>query len=215
MMSKINTILFDIGDVLLPGRDPYQIWGDLIPEEKTRQAFLSSVSFKDWGQDWDQGTVSECLHHQEERYPNHANLIRTFAERWMKTPWKPFDDQTIALVRALKKKNYKLYIASNWPSDDFERARPFMPFLDLFDGLQISGQVHFIKPQPDFFRHMMQRFGFEAEEALFIDDIESNVEAARSLGLQGIVFQSAAQLRAQLVSSLCLPPSFFQESPSA
>jgi FMN phosphatase YigB (HAD superfamily) len=54
------------------------------------------------------------------------------------------------------------------------------------------------KPDPAIFRHMLDKFGHEATEAIFIDDNSDNIAQALALGITGIVFQNAAQLREEL-----------------
>ena len=62
----------------------------------------------------------------------------------------------------------------------------------------VSYELGVCKPDPEFFRRGLAKLGVEAEECLFIDDLEDNVEAARSLGITGIRFESAEQLEREL-----------------
>jgi epoxide hydrolase-like predicted phosphatase len=55
-----------------------------------------------------------------------------------------------------------------------------------FDQIVISGEVGMRKPEPRIFHHALGLVGLEAEECVFIDDIEANIEAARALGLVGV-----------------------------
>ena len=66
--------------------------------------------------------------------------------------------------------------------------------LDLFDAVFCSGDEGVVKPDPVAFEVILKRLSLEAEEAVFIDDTASHVEAARKLGLQGIVFTTAEAL---------------------
>ena len=54
------------------------------------------------------------------------------------------------------------------------------------------------KPSPLIFRDALKSLHAKAESSVFIDDIEAYVNAARSLGLRGIHYQSPAQLRSDL-----------------
>jgi 2-haloacid dehalogenase len=198
-ISKIRVVIFDIGDVLLPSRNPYLLWHHLIPNEKMCEQTLLKIGFQGWGNEWDRGLVSDCIVKMKMLYPQEAALIQTFADQWEKTLWKSADTETIAIVRQLKRAGYKLYLASNWPADDFERARPYMPFLDLFHGMQISGHVQLVKPDTAFFIRLMDKLAFKSEEAIFIDDKKTNVDAACALGMCGIVFKTADQLHSELI----------------
>lgn len=203
--AKIKVVLFDIGDVLLPGRNPYLVWQHLIPNKKVCEQTLLRIGFHEWGSEWDKGLVSDCIAKKKILYPKEATLIQSFSDQWEKTLWQSANAETISIVQQLKASGYKLYLASNWPADDFERARPYMSFLDLFDGMQISGHVQLVKPDMAFFRRMMDIFAFKAEEAIFIDDKEANVDAACMLGMHGILFKTANQLYSELIGLNILP----------
>ena len=67
-------------------------------------------------------------------------------------------------------------------------------FLQLFDDLIISGEHKLIKPDPAIFALTLKRIGRKADECLFIDDSTHNIETARTLGFQTILFQTPEQL---------------------
>jgi putative hydrolase of the HAD superfamily len=71
-------------------------------------------------------------------------------------------------------------------------------FWDAFSGIVISGEVKMMKPEPEVFQHLLATFQLRAAESVFIDDVAVNVEAARQVGIHAILFQDAAQCRAQL-----------------
>jgi FMN phosphatase YigB (HAD superfamily) len=66
------------------------------------------------------------------------------------------------------------------------------------------------KPDPAIYRLTLERLGTRPEETLFIDDKQANIDAARALGLIGILFTTVERLREQLIelgfgSTLPLP----------
>jgi putative hydrolase of the HAD superfamily len=74
-------------------------------------------------------------------------------------------------------------------------------FLQWFDGGIFSGDVKCIKPDPLIYQLLQNRYALEPANTLFIDDLKSNVNVARALGWQGIHFESAQQLQAELALS--------------
>jgi len=54
------------------------------------------------------------------------------------------------------------------------------------------------KPDEEIFRLFLQRIGRSAEDCVFIDDAQVNIDAANRLGFTGILFRNAAELRADL-----------------
>jgi putative hydrolase of the HAD superfamily len=64
------------------------------------------------------------------------------------------------------------------------------PWLPAVDHSTYSCDVRMTKPDPRIYRHCLEGLGVEAEEAVFLDDREENVEAARGLGIHAILFTS-------------------------
>jgi len=64
----------------------------------------------------------------------------------------------------------------------------------------VSGAERMIKPDPAIFHLLLNRYGVQAERAVFIDDAPRNVAAAAKLGMHALQFRDAATLRAELVA---------------
>ena len=73
-----------------------------------------------------------------------------------------------------------------------------LDFLPHMDGGVFSCYVQLIKPDPEIYRTLMDKYDLKAEECVFIDDREENVVAARELGMQAIRFENYAQARGEL-----------------
>ena len=66
------------------------------------------------------------------------------------------------------------------------------------DGMVVSGEELIIKPDPELYRILLDRYGLKGEECVFIDDNPVNAAGGESLGIRGIVFHNEEQLRAEL-----------------
>jgi 2-haloacid dehalogenase len=66
----------------------------------------------------------------------------------------------------------------------------------------VSGEEKMVKPDRDIFQVLLERYGLRPEECLFIDDNPDNIEGARRVGLNGIVFAGAEDLRQRIASIL-------------
>jgi epoxide hydrolase-like predicted phosphatase len=106
------------------------------------------------------------------------------------------DGDMLDLVRRLNGQ-YRLAVLSNAPPG-LAKWMAQWQILDLFDEVICSGDVGLFKPDPAIFRLMLDRLGVAPHEAIFVDDRPEHVEAARSLGILGIQFTSAAVLVAAL-----------------
>jgi HAD superfamily hydrolase (TIGR01509 family) len=70
--------------------------------------------------------------------------------------------------------------------------------LNFFDVIICSGDEGIAKPDLKAFELTLERLGLKPNEAVFIDDTKEHVEAARKLGLQGILFTTAEELEKEL-----------------
>jgi putative hydrolase of the HAD superfamily len=93
--------------------------------------------------------------------------------------------------------HYKLAVLSNSPPG-LERWLEDWDMLELFDVVFCSGEEGVVKPERSAFETTLERLGVKPQQAVFIDDTEEHVQAARHLGLQGILFTSAEALQHEL-----------------
>ncbi len=91
-----------------------------------------------------------------------------------------------------------LWAISNTNSIHFSYILQHFPILRHFSGYVVSHEIGALKPDPRIFRAALARAGVKAQEALFTDDQEENVEAARLLGIDAFRFQDPAHFAAEL-----------------
>ena len=80
-----------------------------------------------------------------------------------------------------------MYLLSNAPTYFAEYAVNY-DFLKEFSGIVFSAPLKMAKPDPAIYRYLFETFSLDPKECFFIDDLEKNINAARSLGMDGIVF---------------------------
>ncbi len=73
--------------------------------------------------------------------------------------------------------------------------------LDLFDVVVISAEVGLRKPDPAIYSTAAILAGADVADCLLIDDRDRNVDAAQALGMQTILFSSAAQTQRELLAA--------------
>jgi putative hydrolase of the HAD superfamily len=105
---------------------------------------------------------------------------------------------TVALLEKLYARGIPLYCLSNISSDIFKYLRERHSFWGVFRGIVISGDLKMIKPEPEIFHFLLQRYGLAAEETAFVDDNAPNIEAARALGIQAVWFKNARQCELEI-----------------
>lgn len=94
---------------------------------------------------------------------------------------------TGALIADLKAAGYKLYVLSNMSREFIDYLRQ-QPVYRHFDGEIVSCEEGMVKPQPEIFDLLLQRFDLDPAQTLFIDDRKENVEAAALKGINTVHF---------------------------
>lgn len=107
-------------------------------------------------------------------------------------------DYAISWIKELQEKGYHVYVISNFAHKAHMDCTEALDFLEELDGGILSYQVKLIKPDPEIYRLLCRKYDLKAEECVFIDDLQGNVEAARKEGMQGIVFENYQQAKAEL-----------------
>ncbi|HEY7620180.1 MAG TPA: HAD family phosphatase [Solirubrobacteraceae bacterium] len=105
------------------------------------------------------------------------------------------DDAMVAGVRALRERGVRTGMVSNsWGT----RRYPHELLAELFDGLVISGEEGFRKPDPRMYELGAQRIGAEPRDCVFVDDLAFNLDPARELGMAVVHHTSAQATLAEL-----------------
>jgi putative hydrolase of the HAD superfamily len=132
----------------------------------------------------------------------HARSGRSVTEfeQLLAALWKSLTvkSDTVALLRSLRSRGVPLYCLSNMPASVYGRLRQMHDFWDVFQGIVISGEVGMVKPSLEVFELVLARHNLTASQAIFFDDMPENVAAARSVGMDAIVFRDADQCRSAL-----------------
>ena len=96
----------------------------------------------------------------------------------------------VNVIRNLKRKNFKVALLSNANNSFFERKIyvDYPEFKTLFDEVVISSVVGMVKPDPDIYLYTLEKIHSAPHESLFIDDNQSNVDTALTLGMEGFLY---------------------------
>ena len=190
-------IIFDLGNVVLRW-EPEKILTDIFADVESRNKIMSEmVKHKDWA-DLDRGTLTYegAIKRGHERTGIAKAKIRELLDVIPKA--LTLKTETLDLIKELKKKNHKLYVLSNMFSEAADYLEKRYSFWDLFDGIVFSARIKLIKPSPEIYHYILNKFDLKPEECIFFDDLKDNVDAAIAEGINGIHFQSIEQARAEL-----------------
>jgi 2-haloacid dehalogenase len=194
----IKNIIFDFGNVFIEW-NPRNIFRKAYSDEKVEH-IMQNVYGEAWNNNLDRGlTFIENEKKLCAEYPQHSEYIRFFHAHWYESLGE-VNLESVALLAGLQKAGYKTYGLSNWSAETFPPTRKAHPFFNTFDGILLSSEVKICKPEPDIYKILMERYRLLPEECVFIDDRKENLDTARQLGMETILFQTAGQVRIDLVN---------------
>ncbi len=198
-MSKIDTIIFDLGGVLIDWNPEYVYLDVFNGDRQKMQWFFDTICTSDWNENQDAGySMAKATEERIALFPEHEELIKMFYGRWVDMLGDAITETVEILDKLIKSKNYKVVALTNWSHETFPIALDKFEFLHWFEGIIVSGEEKTRKPFADIYNLTLNRFNIKAKNAIFIDDNLRNIEASRDLGIHGIHFKSAELLQQEL-----------------
>ena len=94
---------------------------------------------------------------------------------------------TAELIADLKQAGYRLYVLSNMSREFIDFLREQEVYAN-FDGDVVSCEVGVVKPMPEIYDVLLERFSLEPSETIFIDDRRENIDAAEAKGISAFHF---------------------------
>lgn len=194
----ITTVIFDIGRVLARFE-----WKEYLESfgfsEETDTAIGNAVFLsRNWAEvDLGIHTDEEVLQLFIKDAPQYEQEITEVFEKYPSCiTLLPY---TMDWIRSLKSQGLKVYYLSNYGETTKKKSLSQLPFLEIMDGGLMSYEVKKIKPDPEFYLELFRRYEISPEQAIFFDDNQDNITAAKTLGLHGFVFESYEQAKAILL----------------
>jgi putative hydrolase of the HAD superfamily len=190
-------LIFDLGGVVVRW-DPAAIIASVFQDQELRAKVREGVfEHADW-LELDRGTLGreDAIRRAAQRIGMAEGEIRRLllAVPPSLVPIR----ETIELLYRLKAQGHPLYCLSNMHVASIEHLEREQKFFEVFTGKLISCRLNLCKPEPAIYEHALRLNGLKANETVFIDDVQVNVEAAAKLGIRTIQFRDAAQCEREL-----------------
>lgn len=184
----MRNIIFDMGNVLI-AYDPERFLDrEGIADAGDRRRLNAAVfGSPDWAR-LDRGELDEpeFADLALARLPARLHAVaRRLIFHW-EQPMEPVPGMA-DFVRECKDRGMGVYLLSN-ASRRQREYWPDIPGSALFDGAVVSAFERCVKPMPGIYRILLERYGLNAEECVFVDDVPANVAAAKDAGMEGILF---------------------------
>lgn len=198
-MKTIDTIIFDLGGVLIDWNPEYVYLDVFNGDREKMQWFFDNVCTHDWNENQDAGyPLAKATEERVALFPEHEELIRMYYGRWEEMLGDAIEGTVAILKKLIDHKNYKVVALTNWSHETFPIALQRFDFLHWFEGILVSGEEKTRKPFKDIYELTLNRFNIEANRAIFIDDNLRNIIAAKDMGINTILFKTPEQLEEEL-----------------
>lgn len=200
-MQNINTIIFDLGGVLIDW-NPRYVYRKIFKTEEEVDWFLQNICTHDWNEKHDEGyPIAKGTEELVAKHPEWEKEIRAYYDRWTEMLGGTIHE-TVEIFRNLKKNpDLKFYALTNWSGELFPVALQRYDFLHWFDGRVVSGDEKTKKPFPEIYQRLLSRYDVNPAKTVFIDDSLRNIRGAEMMGIKGIHFLSPQQLKSELEKS--------------
>lgn len=200
MAKNIRAVIFDYGNVLCPMPPPPAF------ENLARIAGIPPDSFIKslwrYRLDYDRGTLNGTAYWQQVAQENGKQFSDLQVNNLMEADfalWIHPSPVMVGWARKLRWGGLKTSILSNMPRDFSSYLRSTAEWLHDFEVKIFSGELGMVKPDAGIYQACIEGLAVHPEEALFIDDVAVNVEAAHELGINAVKFESIAQLAQDVV----------------
>ncbi len=144
---------------------------------------------------WDRldlGTISDAELKEAvcSRLPErlHQKAIQVY-DNWHKN--LPFTPQITDLIDEIKRRGGKLFLLSNISvgfSKNYGQSPQLAELFSKFDGLVFSAPLGIVKPQPEIFNYLLNKYSLSAEDTVFIDDSQKNILGAKNARINTFLF---------------------------
>lgn len=197
---SIQAIFFDFGGVIL--RTEYQSPRQQLAErfnmeyEDIDKAVFGSPS----AQRASVGEITEEAHWKEigRRFKLSDADLKAFEESFF--GGDVIDRDFIEYIDSLRPKYHVGLISNAWSGlrEYITREK----IIQVFDSVTISAEVGVAKPDAKIYQIALDHAKVQANEAVFVDDFQVNIEACESIGMKGVLFKSPQDVIKQLYQVL-------------
>jgi putative hydrolase of the HAD superfamily len=196
-------IIFDLGGVVVAW-EPEVIIAKVFTDAALRAMVMAEIiEHEDW-RALDRGVLprQEAIARAVQRTGLEAHVVDAFL--CQVPPALVVIPETVALLYRLKARGHKLFCLSNMHVASIEHLERVYTFWEVFDGIVISCRIHLLKPEPAIYAYLLEKYGLNGTETVFIDDMEVNVAAAAQFGIHPVKFDNPAQCARRLRELGCL-----------
>lgn len=182
---KITTVILDIGKVLVEFDWKTYIKNLGFSEEINYELGETIFNNPKWKErdrgdklesQYEEMFISMAPHLEKEIREIFKNIVNIVEVYPFATEW----------VQSIKQQGMKIYLLSNYSKTSFEHDKRKFEFMKYVDGGIISYEVNYVKPEKEIYKALIDKYGINPQEAVFLDDVKENIKMAQELGINTI-----------------------------
>lgn len=194
----VHNIVFDIGNVLVRW-EPLKVIQRVFPNVDAQALFQAMRPI--W-LDLNLGKLTE-----EEAVQQYENLLNFPKEKFQQLMLGFKESQipiegSLELLKELKQLGYSLFSITDNIHEIMVYHRQHSTFPEYFKDIIVSADLGVLKPDPKIYQNLLDKHQLKAEECVFFDDLLTNVEGAKAVGMHAFLFTDTATCRKDLESLL-------------
>ena len=196
----IRNVIFDVGNVFVrwsPAEVTRRCF-NLAPESKENRQRAEALFHSPVWMRLNLGEITQA--EAEAAYQAQLGLTKTETANlfFHVLDHQELIDGTGTIARQLKQAGYRLFGLTDNVHEIVAHLKVRYQFWDLLEGVVVSAEIGLMKPNQAIFRHAVKMFGLTASESVFLDDVQANVDGARSIGMKACRFTSAGRCEQDL-----------------
>lgn len=194
----IKNIVSDFGNVLAEF-NPYELVKNYSVNLDRVETIATTIFISDNWLKWDRDLITkEKISKDAKRIlkPEESKVVDEILNTWWE--YMKFNEKILNFYKHEKETGKKIFILSNY-SPDYLELKWDNQFRKIFDGEVISYKYKVGKPDHEIYKILLEKYNLKAEECIFIDDLERNLNAARRLGFKTIRYHIKEKSIEQLI----------------
>ena len=193
----MRNIIFDFGKVLVEF-NPHLLYDSVFDGDVEKaEWFHHNITTPAFYDRLDRGDdFAECIRDLQALHPEYTKEIALYDTRYHDMVGNAMPGMT-ELLTELKAHGYGLYGLTIWSYKVYAVMEKY-PIFSLLDGSVISSEEHLIKPDLRIYQRLVDKFQLQPADCIFVDDKQTNVDAAIASGMHSLLFTGADQLRHDL-----------------
>lgn len=203
----INTIIYDLGGVVVyENQDLWKsIFSDLLNTANTTKIDLETLKshLVRYKSDIQTGKMKlydfyqKVLNSVQENNINPKELLQIHLFSYIKHSGK-YDKDMLKLISHLRKKYCVICFTNTEP--EIATLNKKRGLFDYFERAFISSKMGLKKPDLKSYRKVLNELRIKPQQAIFVDNDQNNVKAAKKIGVNGIVYQDINHLKREFIS---------------